>query len=145
MSLRRYTVGSPPLTQSSRKSPRSSRGLPGGSLSKVCVPLCTVSYKTLRDSDLCTTTLSGYATSNCHCYIVEQFVFCHSGNLQWARPHCPPIMSLTTCRFYEEKYPEIDSFVMVNVCSPLITRVLEATLMLRTGQASKSSTHGHSS
>ena len=25
------------------------------------------------------------------------------------------IMSLTNCRFYEEKYPEIDSFVMVNV------------------------------
>ena len=24
-------------------------------------------------------------------------------------------MSLTNCRFYEEKYPEIDSFVMVNV------------------------------
>jgi translation initiation factor 2 alpha subunit (eIF-2alpha) len=22
---------------------------------------------------------------------------------------------LTNCRFYEEKYPEIDSFVMVNV------------------------------
>merc|ERR1712230_176172 len=27
----------------------------------------------------------------------------------------PPTMSLTNCRFYEEKYPEIDSFVMVNV------------------------------
>ena len=26
-----------------------------------------------------------------------------------------PSMSLTNCRFYEEKYPEIDSFVMVNV------------------------------
>ena len=26
-----------------------------------------------------------------------------------------PTMSLTNCRFYEEKYPEIDSFVMVNV------------------------------
>lgn len=24
-------------------------------------------------------------------------------------------MSLTNCRFYEDKYPEIDSFVMVNV------------------------------
>jgi translation initiation factor 2 alpha subunit (eIF-2alpha) len=24
-------------------------------------------------------------------------------------------MSLTNCRFYEEKFPEIDSFVMVNV------------------------------
>lgn len=23
--------------------------------------------------------------------------------------------SLTNCRFYEEKYPEVDSFVMVNV------------------------------
>merc|ERR1711939_1035736 len=27
----------------------------------------------------------------------------------------PPTMSLTNCRFYEEKFPEIDSFVMVNV------------------------------
>ena len=25
-----------------------------------------------------------------------------------------PKMSLTNCRFYEEKYPEIDSFVMVS-------------------------------
>jgi translation initiation factor 2 subunit 1 len=25
--------------------------------------------------------------------------------------------SLTNCRFYEEKYPEIESFVMVNVKS----------------------------
>jgi hypothetical protein len=24
-------------------------------------------------------------------------------------------MSLTNCRYYEEKYPEVDSFVMVNV------------------------------
>ena len=24
-------------------------------------------------------------------------------------------MSLTNCRFYEEKYPEVDSYVMVNV------------------------------
>jgi translation initiation factor 2 alpha subunit (eIF-2alpha) len=24
-------------------------------------------------------------------------------------------MSLSNCRFYEEKYPEVDSFVMVNV------------------------------
>jgi hypothetical protein len=24
-------------------------------------------------------------------------------------------MSLTNCRFYEDKYPEVDSFVMVNV------------------------------
>lgn len=24
-------------------------------------------------------------------------------------------MSLTNCRYYEEKFPEIDSFVMVNV------------------------------
>lgn len=29
--------------------------------------------------------------------------------------HPPPTMSLTNCRFYEEKYPEIESFVMVNV------------------------------
>jgi len=27
----------------------------------------------------------------------------------------PNAASLTNCRFYEEKYPEIDSFVMVNV------------------------------
>ena len=27
----------------------------------------------------------------------------------------PPKMSLTNCRFYEEKYPEVDSYVMVNV------------------------------
>jgi hypothetical protein len=26
-----------------------------------------------------------------------------------------PTMSVTHCRFYEEKYPEVDSFVMVNV------------------------------
>lgn len=32
-------------------------------------------------------------------------------------------MSLTNCRFYEEKYPEIDSFVMVNV-----KQVRQATL-----------------
>lgn len=33
-----------------------------------------------------------------------------------ARPCAPAAtMSLTNCRFYEEKYPEIDSFVMVNV------------------------------
>ncbi|KAK1064300.1 hypothetical protein LTR12_011733 [Friedmanniomyces endolithicus] len=30
-------------------------------------------------------------------------------------PSLSPTMSLTNCRFYEEKYPEIDSFVMVNV------------------------------
>ena len=24
-------------------------------------------------------------------------------------------MSLTNCRFYEDKYPEVESFVMVNV------------------------------
>lgn len=29
--------------------------------------------------------------------------------------HQSPNMSLSNCRFYEEKYPEIDSFVMVNV------------------------------
>jgi hypothetical protein len=27
----------------------------------------------------------------------------------------PAKMSLTNCRFYEDKYPEVDSFVMVNV------------------------------
>jgi hypothetical protein len=27
----------------------------------------------------------------------------------------PESQSLTNCRFYEEKYPEIESFVMVNV------------------------------
>jgi hypothetical protein len=31
-------------------------------------------------------------------------------------------MSLTNCRFYEEKYPEIDSFVMVNVKQVRIQR-----------------------
>ena len=32
-------------------------------------------------------------------------------------------MSLTNCRFYEEKYPEVESFVMVNV-----KQVCEASL-----------------
>ena len=37
-------------------------------------------------------------------------------------------MSLTNCRFYEEKYPEVESFVMVNVKqvrhqSPLLARL----------------------
>lgn len=31
-------------------------------------------------------------------------------------------MSLTNCRFYEEKYPEIDSFVMVNVKQVSLSR-----------------------
>lgn len=31
------------------------------------------------------------------------------------RERTPANMSLTHCRFYEEKFPEIDSFVMVNV------------------------------
>ena len=30
-------------------------------------------------------------------------------------PEPAAIMSLTNCRFYEEKYPEVESFVMVNV------------------------------
>jgi len=34
-----------------------------------------------------------------------------------AHIHTPntAIMSLTNCRFYEEKYPDVDSLVMVNV------------------------------
>jgi len=32
-----------------------------------------------------------------------------------ATPRNHASMSLTNCRFYEEKFPEIDSFVMVNV------------------------------
>lgn len=36
-------------------------------------------------------------------------------------------MSLTNCRFYEEKYPEVDSFVMVNVKQVrLVARFLSA-------------------
>ena len=44
-------------------------------------------------------------------------------------------MSLTNCRFYEEKYPEIDSFVMVNVgaSAPL---VLATLANVKKGQAS---------
>lgn len=44
-------------------------------------------------------------------------------------------MSLTNCRFYEEKYPEIDSFVMVNVgaSAPL---VLATLANIEIGQAS---------
>ena len=41
-------------------------------------------------------------------------------------------MSLTNCRFYEEKYPEIDSFVMVNVKqarSPKIYKELHEILL----------------
>jgi translation initiation factor 2 subunit 1 len=38
----------------------------------------------------------------------------HPNTLTHPHPH-PPTMSLTNCRFYEEKFPEIDSFVMVNV------------------------------
>ena len=49
----------------------------------------------------------------------------------------PAIMSLTNCRFYEEKFPEIDSFVMVNVkqvslfCVLLSYPVLTAPLLDR--------------
>ena len=43
--------------------------------------------------------------------------------IQLPSDHCPlristgttAIMSLTNCRFYEEKYPDVDSLVMVNV------------------------------
>lgn len=38
-------------------------------------------------------------------------------------------MSLTNCRFYEEKFPEIDSFVMVNV-----KQVRQATTAERAGK-----------
>lgn len=34
-------------------------------------------------------------------------------------------MSLTNCRFYEEKYPEVDSFVMVNVKQVRINRATQ--------------------
>ena len=44
-------------------------------------------------------------------------------------------MSLTNCRFYEQKYPEIDSFVMVNV-SELQWISGTTRLILATGQAS---------
>lgn len=33
-------------------------------------------------------------------------------------------MSLTNCRFYEEKYPDIDSFVMVNVNPPFLCHAI---------------------
>jgi len=36
-----------------------------------------------------------------------------------------PNMSLTNCRFYEEKFPEIDSFVMVNVKQVWMCGLLE--------------------
>lgn len=44
-------------------------------------------------------------------------------------------MSLTNCRFYEEKYPEIDSFVMVNVGASA-RLVLAILTNIEKGQAS---------
>ena len=41
-------------------------------------------------------------------------------------------MSLTNCRFYEEKYPEVDSFVMVNVKQVRINRVMQELRAQRT-------------
>lgn len=41
-------------------------------------------------------------------------MFLHS-TLRRKKQHTTAIMSLTNCRFYEEKYPEVESFVMVNV------------------------------
>ena len=45
-------------------------------------------------------------------------------------------MSLTNCRFYEEKYPEIDSFVMVNVSH--FTQYYIGTNQLILGRLSRS-------
>jgi hypothetical protein len=39
-------------------------------------------------------------------------------------------MSLTNCRYYEEKYPEVDSFVMVNVKQVRFLPVLNCVLGL---------------
>lgn len=36
----------------------------------------------------------------------------------------PAKMSLTNCRFYEDKYPEVDSFVMVNVKQVRVDQVI---------------------
>jgi hypothetical protein len=44
----------------------------------------------------------------------------------WAHP---AKMSLTNCRFYEEKYPEIDSFVMVNVKQVRFPHCVRAILL----------------
>lgn len=38
-------------------------------------------------------------------------------------------MSLTNCRFYEEKYPDIDSFVMVNVSALCCYNIIALTDM----------------
>lgn len=38
----------------------------------------------------------------------------------------PAKMSLTNCRFYEEKYPEVDSYVMVNVKQVSLWRMVRA-------------------
>lgn len=42
-------------------------------------------------------------------------------------------MSLTNCRFYEEKYPEIESFVMVNVKQVWHARQDKISTVLLTG------------
>ena len=47
-------------------------------------------------------------------------------------------MSLTNCRFYEEKYPEIDSFVMVNVRSIRVFPLESLHLTYSTGKTGKS-------
>lgn len=39
----------------------------------------------------------------------------HLPSFQETRRSTYANMSLTNCRFYEEKYPEVESFVMVNV------------------------------
>ena len=44
-------------------------------------------------------------------------------------------MSLTNCRFYEEKFPEIDSFVMVNVKQVCARRRLAVILDNSTANA----------
>lgn len=41
--------------------------------------------------------------------------FCNEDFPEEKKKQNPAKMSLTNCRFYEDKYPEVDSFVMVNV------------------------------
>jgi len=42
-------------------------------------------------------------------------------------------MSLTNCRFYEEKFPEVDSYVMVNVKQVRATEVRLKVLDMSNG------------
>ena len=56
-------------------------------------------------------------TTTYHKYnnLPQNFVATHIRTPSSKAPAVLTTMSLTNCRFYEEKYPEIDSFVMVNV------------------------------